>query len=102
MRQHYRLTISSIVALLILTGCTEIPFRQSSEDKRITHDVRTALAADKTPTLNQVNATTYGGFVILTGWANLAAAERAREIAQSVAGVRGIVDQINAPGTRMN
>ncbi len=102
MRQHHRLSISSVAALLILTACAEIPFRQSSEDQRITHDVRAALAADKTPTLNQVNASAYGGFVILTGWTNLAAAERARQIAQSVAGVRGVVDQITAPGARNN
>jgi osmotically-inducible protein OsmY len=86
-----------VVALLICTGCATIPFRQTPEDHGITQDVRAALAADKTPTLNQVTATSYGGYVILTGWANAAAAERARQIAHSRPGVRDVVDQIAAP-----
>ena len=96
MRPYCRLVIS-VAALLILAGCSEIPFRQSSEDLRMTDAARAALAADKTPTLNHVNASAYGGYIILTGWANFAAAERARQIAEGVTGVRGVVDHINVP-----
>jgi osmotically-inducible protein OsmY len=63
----------------------------------MTDAVRAALAADKTPTLNHVNASAHGGYIILTGWANLAAAERARQIAERVPGVRGVVDQMEVP-----
>jgi osmotically-inducible protein OsmY len=92
--------ITSVVALLILTGCAGTPVQQSPEDQRITQDVRAALAADKTPGLNQVTATSSGGVIRLTGWASDAVAELARQIARSVPGVRGVVDQMIVRGTR--
>ncbi|HEV8307361.1 MAG TPA: BON domain-containing protein [Methylomirabilota bacterium] len=93
------LTASVMAALLMLTACAEFrsQFQESPEDQQITRAVQAALAADTTPTLSQVNVSTTRGRVMLTGWARAAAAERARQIARSVAGVRGVVDFINVP-----
>src|SRR5262249_26343549 len=85
------------VGLLICAACSPIPFRRTPEDLPLTRDVRAALAADRTPSMMHVTATTYGGYAVLSGWADEAGAERARQIARGVPGVRDVVDQIAVP-----
>ncbi len=94
MRQPWRLAVIVATALLMFAACAQ--FEASPEDQQITRAVRAALTADPTPTLNQVNVSTTHGRVMLTGWARAAAAERAREIARSVAG-DNVVDFITVP-----
>ena len=98
MGQRWFRTVNSVVALLTLAGCCVIPFQQSPEDPQITRDVRTALAADTTPGVNQVNATSYGGFAILSGWAHGTAAVRASQVAGKVPEAHP-VNLIIVPGT---
>jgi hypothetical protein len=62
---------NSVLALLILTGCSVSPFQQNSEDQRIAQDVWVALAVDKTAGVNSGDRDELGGFVILTGRATL-------------------------------
>jgi osmotically-inducible protein OsmY len=92
----FRVAIPTVV-LLIGTACSPIPFRQTPEDQPLTRDVRAALAADTTANVMHVTATTYGGYAVLSGWADEAGADRARQIARGVPGVRDVVDQIVVP-----
>jgi osmotically-inducible protein OsmY len=90
------------VVLLICAACSQIPFKQTPEDIALTQNVRAALEADTTGGLRQVGAKTYGGYAVLSGWADSAGAERARQIARAVPGVRDIVDQIVVPERMSN
>jgi osmotically-inducible protein OsmY len=101
MRRSGRLTVSVIAACQMVVGCAGLgsQFQESPEDQQLTRAVKAALAADRTPTLDQVNVSTSRGRVMLTGWANLAGAQRARDIAGSVAGVENVVDLIQVPSS---
>jgi len=97
-----RLRVVIPVVLLMCTACSQIPFKQTAEDVPLTQNVQAALAADTTGSVRQVSGKTYGGYAVLTGWADQAGAERARQIARAVPGVRDIVDQIVVPERMSN
>jgi len=101
MRRFWWLTVSLMAVSSVLTGCAGVgtPSRESPDDQQTTRAVKAALAADGTPTLNQINVRTTGGRVTLTGWGSAAAATRARNIAGSVAGAQNVVDLIIVPST---
>ena len=100
MRRSCRLTVGVIAACLMVAGCAGLESqKESPEDQQLTRAVKAALAADRTPTLNQVNVSTSRGRVMLTGWANLAGAQRARDIAAGVAGAGNVVDLIQVPSS---
>jgi osmotically-inducible protein OsmY len=90
-----------MAACLMVAGCAGLgsQFQESPEDQQMTRAVKAALVADRTPTLDRVNVSTSGGRVMLTGWANLAGAQRARDIAAGVAGAGNVVDLIQVPSS---
>jgi BON domain len=93
---RFYLPIGTMVALVILVGCATLQ-EEAPADQEMTRAVKAALAADPTPMVNQVGVRTTGGRVTLFGWANDAAAERARQIARRVAGDGNVTDFITVP-----
>jgi osmotically-inducible protein OsmY len=85
------------LVLVIVVGCASLQGEEAPADAEMTRAIKSALDADSTPGVNQVGVRTSGGRVTLYGWANDAAAERARQIARRVAGERNVVDHITVP-----
>jgi osmotically-inducible protein OsmY len=90
------LPIGTMVALAILVGCASLQ-SETPADQEMTRAIKAALDADPTPMVSQVGVRTSGGRVTLFGWANDAAAERARQIARKIAGDQNVADFITVP-----
>jgi osmotically-inducible protein OsmY len=97
----YRLINTLSVVLLInfyLSGCTAITgesLGQNIDDTTITTSVKSKLAVDKASSLTRVGVETTRGTVQLTGVVDSQATKnKAAEIAQSVDGVKNVVNNL--------
>jgi hyperosmotically inducible protein len=85
-----------VMALLMLVGCATMASRENggdvSEDAAITAKVQASFAADPLVSASAINVETRHGLVHLTGTVKSEQErQRAIELVQGVAGVRGIV-----------
>jgi hyperosmotically inducible periplasmic protein len=93
-------TMVAIGSLSALTACQATATRESSaeymDDATITTKVKTALAQDPQVKAYQVSVETYRGVVQLSGFVdNEASMRRASQLAQGVAGVRSVKNDIH-------
>jgi hyperosmotically inducible protein len=98
MRQLFRSMLVLAMLVTVATGCTAMTGKSAGEnvdDASITASVKTKLAAEKPATLTKVDVDTNKGTVYLTGNVeNAAVKARATELAQQVAGVREVVNNL--------
>ena len=95
-------TLRSLAAMLVLLGifsaCTALTgetLGRNIDDTTLTASVKTKLALDKLANLTRIDVDTYNGVVSLNGVVQTAAdKERAEQIAQSVEGVRKVVNNL--------
>jgi hyperosmotically inducible protein len=87
-----------IVLFGMLSACTALTgetLGQNIDDTTLTASVKTKLAADKLANLTRIDVDTYNGVVSLNGVVSTPAdKERAEQIAQSVEGVRKVVNNL--------
>lgn len=98
MRQAMSAVSLLVILLVVAAGCRSMTGRSTGQyvdDKTITAEVKTKLAAEKLGTLTRVDVDTNEGTVYLTGTVDsLDIKQRATEIAQQVAGVRQVVNNL--------
>jgi hypothetical protein len=86
------------LAMLAMAGCQTMTGRTAgryADDGKITTEVKAKLAADRLSNLTRVGVTTTNGVVYLTGVVDSPdRAARAVQIAQTVPGVRQVVDEM--------
>jgi hyperosmotically inducible periplasmic protein len=92
-------SLAAITVLLgMLSGCTATTgetLGQNIDDTTLTTSVKTKLLADKLVNLTRIDVDTYNGVVSLNGVVSTPAEkERAEEIAQSVDGVKKVVNNL--------
>jgi hyperosmotically inducible periplasmic protein len=96
-RKIYALLAVLLLALQ-LSGCTAVTgesLGQNIDDTTVTTTVKSKLALEKASSLTRVGVDTVKGIVHLTGIVESAAVkDRAEEVARSVGGVRGIVNNL--------
>ena len=98
MRYLLRSMLALAVLMAVTAGCTAMTGKSAGDnvdDASITASVKTKLAAEKPATLTKVDVDTNKGTVYLTGNVeNPAIKARATELAQQVAGVREVVNNL--------
>ncbi len=98
MTQAPRAVSLLVILLVVAAGCRSMTGRSTGQyvdDKKITAEVKTKLAAEKLGTLTRVDVDTNQGTVYLTGTVeNPDIKQRATEIAQQVSGVRQVVNNL--------
>jgi osmotically-inducible protein OsmY len=96
-RRIYSLLLGLLLALQ-LSGCTAMTgesLGQNVDDTTITTTVKSKLAVEKVSSLTRVGVDTVKGVVQLTGVVESPAVRnRAEEVARSVGGVRGVVNNL--------
>ena len=102
--QHTFVSALGVVSIaLALVGCHTMTGRTAGryiDDQTLTTEVKTKLVADRLANLTRVNVTTQNGVVYLTGSVDTPdRAQRAAELANSVSGVRQVVNQIQVAST---
>lgn len=103
----FKRTFSSALGVLsialVLVGCHTMTGRTAGryiDDQTLTTEVKTKLVADRLANLTRVNVTTQNGVVYLTGTVDTPdRAQRAADLANSVSGVRQVVNQIQVAST---
>jgi hyperosmotically inducible periplasmic protein len=97
LKQIYTLSTVSLI-VLCLSGCQAITgetLGQNIDDTTITTTVKSKLAVDKASSLTRVDVETTRGTVQLTGVVDSQATKnKATEIAQSVDGVKNVVNNL--------
>ena len=97
MRRLY-CTLMGLLLAFQLSGCTALTgetLGQNVDDTTITTTVKSRLAVDKASSLTRVGVDTVKGVVHLTGVVeNPGIRDRAEDIARSVGGVRGVVNNL--------
>ena len=87
-----------LAAVAFGAGCQSMTGRSTGQyvdDKKITAEVKTKLAADKISNLTRVNVRTVDGTVYLTGIVDDPEQQaRAADIASPVPGVKNVVNQV--------
>lgn len=76
-------------------------FAQGASDAEITSAINTEMRIDNAVSANNIDVTTVGGIVTLTGTVdNILAKERAQALAEATVGVRAIVNRVNVEPVR--
>ncbi len=98
MRHLFRSMLALTLLMAVTAGCTAMTGKSAGDnvdDVKITTAVKTKLAGEKPATLTKVDVDTNKGTVYLTGNVeNTAIKARATELAQSVSGVREVVNNL--------
>jgi len=96
-RRIYSVVLGLLLALQ-LSGCTATTgesLGRNIDDSTITTEVKGKLAVEKASSLTRVGVTTVNGVVHLTGVVESPATRnRAEDVARSVGGVRGVVNNL--------
>ena len=97
--QHTFVSALGVLSIaLALVGCHTMTGRTAGryiDDQTLTTEVKTKLVADRLANLTRVNVTTQNGVVYLTGTVDSPdRAQHAADLANSVSGVRQVVNQI--------
>jgi hyperosmotically inducible protein len=92
------------VLIVLPSGCASTPTRESTgqyiDDSAITAKVKTAFVRDPSVKALQIHVNTFQGVVQLSGFVDSQAEKaRAAQVAEAVAGVRSVVNNITVKGS---